>query len=83
MRDFRGDGPPVMRVPTQPSEEEEQEHLARQRELCAGWCEACVAGRGRGTQHRKHTDAKEEVVVQFDCQCWSEDNTGAMAACQG
>lgn len=39
------------------------------------WCEACVAGRGRGIQHRRNRDEKEEVVVQFDCQFWSQDNT--------
>lgn len=44
--EVRDDGPPVIRVPTQPSEEETQEHLARQREPYVECCEACAAGRG-------------------------------------
>lgn len=64
-----------MRAPMQPSEEEKQEHFARQHEPYAAWCETCVAGRGRGIQHRKCKYEKAEVAPQFDSQFWSGDNT--------
>lgn len=75
VREVRDEGSPVMRAPVQPSEEENQEHFPRQSAPYADWCEACFAGHGRGIQHRKNKDEKEEVVIQFDYQIWSEDST--------
>lgn len=77
MRDMRGDGPEAMSVPNQPGQNEKHEHLARPHEPYTDWCEACVVGPGRGAQHRRTKEAKQEVVVQADYQFWYEDNTEA------
>lgn len=52
--EVRDEGSLVTRAPTQPSEENQRDHFARQHEPYADWCQACVAGRRRGIQHRKN-----------------------------
>lgn len=53
-RGLPNNGPEAMRVPTQPSEPEKQEHLAKQHEANGDWRKAC--GKSRRQEHRSHLE---------------------------
>ena len=49
--------------------------MARQHEPPEAWCDHCVRGKGKESQHKRVVDRGEVAVVQVDYQFWSAKGT--------
>jgi hypothetical protein len=59
-------------APKEPTKREREEHLARQHEPFAPWCDACVAGRGHELRHASRVGEKSSAVtIMVDYQFWN------------